>query len=273
MLDERGETTFADVPVIMGVIPVVRILHSGVTYQEPGEIMDPANRDRTIEVRVYDTTDQPPAWRITMRHAMVAPAKDILTINELVVVENPADRTWLGGPPDDRARRATVVLNLPPGARKVQLLGGFHGWCCTAFAEPTLSVQMPLMPGAASYRFSYEVPLQSGRAEVMLSAAAPTDRVMIFVPAAGFTVEASQGRVSDQAGDHGESGKLMQASAMAPGQPAGVVLTALAAPAPPRSAAVPVVVIVSAAALASAAAVMLVLRRRAPRTPRGARLS
>jgi hypothetical protein len=234
VLDERGQVLLTDIPIILGVVPVVQIQHDGVTYQEPGELMDPENREISIEVKVFDTTEEMPEWRIAMRHVLVKGSAGgtgavggVLSVSEMVVVESLGDRTWLGGALDERNKRSTVQLDLPRGSRKVQLESGFHGWCCTKYSDPALSVQMPLMPGRTTFQFSYEVATASGSTgdtRLIFSAPAAVEHLMIFVPEVGFEV-ATTGEELVEVPGVGTSGRLLQGQGFAAGATAGVVLT------------------------------------------------
>jgi hypothetical protein len=181
-LDEHGVVVIDKIPIVMNVRPVVRIKYAGVLYQDVGPPMDAQHPTASVDVTVYETTDDSPAWHVSMRHVVATRADAAYNVAETVVVENPADKTWLGAPPDAQARRATVVLTLPENAADVHLEAGFHGWCCTAVASRDLLIQMPLMPGKATYRFSYRVPVAAGNVSLCVGAPAPIDHAMFMVP-------------------------------------------------------------------------------------------
>lgn len=188
-LDEHGMVVINDLPTGTGVRPLVRLKYAGVQYQNIGPAMDAAHTNIAMDVTVYETTDEAPEWRVAMRHVMVQPVQEGLGVSEMVVVENPGDRTWLGGPANTEGRRPVVQVLLPQNARDVHLDAGFHGWCCTQFADRELTVQMPLMPGRVSYRFSYIVPAASGREELEFGARGPCDHALLLTPESAGEVE------------------------------------------------------------------------------------
>jgi hypothetical protein len=232
ILDENGLAVIADIPVILGVIPVVHVKHAGVTYQEPGALMSPDTREMSIEVRVFDTTSLRPDWRISMRHVLVrSAASGLLNVSEMVVVESPGDRTWIGDSPDEQGRTCTVRLNLPADARRVQLTSGFHGWCCTKYAGSELSVWMPLMPGKSSFEFSYEVPFASASRTLNFAAQALTENLVIFVGEGAELASVDDGLVVVEAA--GQHGRLVQGQGLIAGVRPGIVLTSLNSGSPP----------------------------------------
>lgn len=231
-LDESGLAMVGDLPVSVGIQPVVQIEHAGVTYQETGPSMDPSTPNASVEVEVYDVSEAEPAWRVTMRQVMADPTQDAVHVSEVLSIENPADSTWLGGELASTGKKTTVRVALPTGARDVHLDAGFHGWCCTTFEGGELAVQMPLMPGRTSYRYSYFVPVQGGQASVAFSTPAPTERVALFVPADGSA--ATPEGLSDLGVQGSEAGpvRMYQAQGLAGGQQVGIVLAGFATPAP-----------------------------------------
>ena len=192
-LDDQGLTIANDLPVAMALRPLVRIKHAGVYYQQMGEVLDATKPNASIEVKVYEVTEKRPAWKVTLRQLMYT-RKDSgsgADVAETVIVENPDDSSWLGAPADERGRRTTVSLTLPPGASDIQLERGFHGWCCTSFKDSKLEVQMPLMPGQTTYLFAYSVPDSAGSLDLRVSAPVPVETGALYVPQSDGRVEAS----------------------------------------------------------------------------------
>ncbi len=229
-LDEHGVVVVEGLPVAMEVTPVVQVNYAGVFYQETGASINPQNNHATIEVTVYETTDEAPDWRIAMRHVMLEQTEAGLLVSEMVVTSNSADRTWLGDvvDPSPDAKRIAARFNLPRDAKDVQLVGGFHGWCCTTLDETgTLGVQMPMMPGEARYRFSYVLPVNKAQAEMLLSAPAPTDHIIAFLADDGTKVT-PHGMTDAGAETMGTTRvRLFQADALAANQVAGLTLSGL----------------------------------------------
>lgn len=236
---DQGVLMLTDLPVGIGIRPLVRVKHAGVVYQDAGPEMDAANPKASMDVTVYEVTDDTPQWKVLMRHVATATSPAGIDVAETLVVENPADMTWMGGPADEQGRRATVTLNLPRGAANIQLIQGFHGWCCTAYESGELRVQMPLMPGKATYRFAYEVPITEGAVDLRSAAPVVVDHAAYFVPEAVSLGELALLREAgtDTMGD--QRVRLLQAQGVPGGQAVGLVLTGLATAPPPLPAKAP----------------------------------
>lgn len=189
-LDEMGLAMVDDLPIDLRLRPLVRVEHSGVVYQEAGPAIEPANPSVSMDVVVYETSREAPAWRVASRQVIIAPSEGKVLVTESVYVNNPADTTWLGeGQTVSEEKLTTVRLGLPAAAANIQLVGGFHGWCCTTLKDDALAVHMPLMPGRAVFEYVYELPASRSPTHLEFASAAPTDELAVIVAETGLTVE------------------------------------------------------------------------------------
>ncbi len=228
-LDEHGVVVIDDLPVRMSVQPVVQVRYADMTYQKIGTVMDAAHPHQTVQVTCYEPTERPPDWKITMRHVMVDRTSDGLQVKEVIVIENPADRTWLGVPSVNE-KRVTTSFVLPGGAKDVRLGKGFHDWCCTTFADGTLVNHLPLMPKTTELNFSYVVPIVNGSAEIAITAPAVVEDLMLIVPA-DMTAASTEGlelRGTEQIGE--QSVRYYRAANQQNGASAIISLTGLGGP-------------------------------------------
>jgi hypothetical protein len=230
LLDEHGTAVLSGLPVVMGVAPLAIVEYKGLTYTEGGPTMDAANREASVEVKVYDTTEEAPAWRIPMRHVMVTPSASGVAVTEMVVTENPTDKTWLGlNPPDEKGNRTTVNLTLPKGAADVTLESGFHGWCCTSFEGGELKIKMPMMPGQKGFKFSYTVARDGGAGTPLsVASAAPVEHLMFLLPEDGTSVSPAPDSAelkAESAVQGGMAVRMFQCDALRTGQAAGLLIS------------------------------------------------
>ncbi len=180
-LDEFGVVVIEDLPISQGVTPVVRIKHAGVTYQEAGTLMGPAQPIQKIEVTVYEVTDTPPPWSVAIRQVMLTRAPEGLKVTEVVVNENPTKETWLGTP-QDQGDPVTTGVSIPETAEQLTLGTGFHDWCCTTLDGGELVNHLPLMPHITEMNFSYIVPSEEGSASLRFAAPAGVSQMVVIVP-------------------------------------------------------------------------------------------
>lgn len=188
LLDDQATATLEGIPLKEGIRPLISVEFAGVTYQQAGPLMNRANPNASVDVQVFGVTEQAPSWRVASRQIMLTPDEGKLIVSESVIIDNPANRTWLGGNIASNGKQTTIELGLPAGAQDIILVAGFHDWCCTTFENAILAVQMPLMPGKKQHRFSYTLAMDEGRVDLPFAAIAPTDELSIFVPDKAFQI-------------------------------------------------------------------------------------
>lgn len=224
VLDDQGVALIGDIPVGIGVSPLVRIRHAGVQYQDSAPEMSPDNTSAKVDITVYEVTDEMPQWKYVMRHMVVEQRSGQYIASEVVVVENMGDKTWLGEPADMLKRRATVPLPLPGSATDVELVQGFHGWCCSAMNGSTLQVQMPFMPGKMTYKFAYRIAPKDGALDLRVAMPREAGSAAFFVPDDGTTLEPAL--VTEVGADTSGAQKLkmFEAKMVPPNQMVGVMV-------------------------------------------------
>jgi len=229
-LDEHGVAVIEGLPVAPEVTPVVQVSYGGVFYQQTGSALSLQSPEAKIEVTVYELTDERPDWHITMRHVMIERTETGLGVMETVVTNNPDNRTWRGVAVDDSAdaHRNAAQFLLPQGAQDVELGGGFHGWCCTTMDDSGLmSVQMPMMPGQAQFRFSYTLPVTSATADLLVGAPVPIDHMIAFIADDGTQVIPDGMKDAGVQAMGSSSVHMYQADDVLPGKMAGLSFAGL----------------------------------------------
>jgi hypothetical protein len=209
-LDKHGVAIVEGVQFHGTVQPVVTVEHGGVLFHATGRPMSAAQPDQVVRVNVYDTTQDAPAWTIRMRHLFTSLTPAGLEVNEMIVIDNPADRAWIGegeapsegeAPAEPRAdggaaaaTRTTVTLPLPAGATgaKVMRLQGV-----AAIAGGVLVMQSALVPGTTELHVSYVIPITKGQAALTIAAPVSTQHLMLFVPQDAGAVKA-QGLIAGE---------------------------------------------------------------------------
>ena len=183
-LDESGVAKVADVPFGGTYGQFVRINHGGVEYTQQ------VDAGQEVAVNVHESTEAAPAWSIKMRHMIVQPLEEGggVQVTDVLAVENPSDRAWLGRD-EGSGKRTTFAVGLPAGATNVQLGGAFHD-CCVKIENGKAVNTMALLPGVNKYQISYTLSAVGGKAEVSTSAPALTKNMIVMVPDDGAAASA-----------------------------------------------------------------------------------
>jgi hypothetical protein len=186
-LNDKGEVTLADVSLETSVQPLITVTHQGVEYRAAGSVMSAAESAQSVEMTVFEATDVEPAWTIKMRHVILANSPAGVTVTDMIAVNNPTDRAWIGAKVSGGGKPVTLNLPLPAGATNVQFGSGFHE-CCTKVVEGRVVYSMALTPGDTQFQLSYTIAAdRNGAARVDLTAPAATGQLMVFVAEDGTT--------------------------------------------------------------------------------------
>jgi hypothetical protein len=191
-LDPQGKAVLADLPVGAGVHPLVRIEHGGVMYESMGPLMHAGPPDHQVQVVVYESTEQRPPLVLRARHMVVSRTPEGLYVKEMMILDNPTDRAWVGTP-DAEGRTTTLNIDLPipeTGGR-VDFFQGFDERCTRLLKDRLINTHA-IAPGKSQFVFGYLVPIRGGRATLEVVHPAATDQIALVVPESGMQVEAGR---------------------------------------------------------------------------------
>ena len=186
-VDAEGVATVSDIALTRQAVQAMVMVHHGeITYQAMSRPMNSGMPTAEVEVSVYESTKDVPAWRIPMRHLIASQTPEGVRIVEMLAVDNPSDRTWTGTSEPEEG--ATLVLRLPAGATNLELGDGFSKEN-VHFHNGTMMNLAPMTPGVATYQFAYTVPVEGGKVHIPVIAPVTTQQLMMFVPDDGTEIK------------------------------------------------------------------------------------
>jgi hypothetical protein len=241
-LNAAGALDVGGLPIRFGLQPVVHVTHAGTVYTAVGDQMDTQHATQSVDVPVYETTDQMPQWSISMRHIIIHPLADSIEVTEMLSVKSAGDRAWIGTP-DAKGDRTTLSLTLPAGAKQLSIGGAFDG-SSVAVVDGKLVTKQPMIPGEERYQLRYVVPAVNDKATLTITAPASVGHMMVFVPDDGSVIDTPpnlQSMGSQKLNEKGPKTRCFIAMSIVPGQTMAIGLSGLkaAAAATPVSAADP----------------------------------
>ncbi|HUO09482.1 MAG TPA: hypothetical protein VM008_14330 [Phycisphaerae bacterium] len=185
--DAHGKVSIPDLPIMPPVQALISVKHAGLLQQIVSPEMNVAAPTQSLEMKVYESTDAEPAWNVAMQHMILQwdTARKAVHVVEMLATNSPADRAWLGNPTP--TGRVTMAIPLPPGASDIELGGGFDEQS-TQLLNGKLLTADPLFPGRTEFRISYNIPADNGSAQLVISAPAAVDNLIVFAPADGATL-------------------------------------------------------------------------------------
>ena len=201
-LDAAGLATISDINVVVPCQPMITLTYKGLLQQAVGPVIAPDAPDAKFDMKVFEGTDERPAFKVSMRHVIVRWAENGagVLVTEMLSVENPAEKAWLGE--EHEGGKFTFGLPLPANAVDVQPIDGFDEQTVHVHKEGVLNGS-PLFPGQTQFRVNYAVPAVEGVVNLSFGAPADVAQMKVFVPAEGATVTAA-GLISGPRIDMGE---------------------------------------------------------------------
>ncbi len=226
VLDANGEATVGDIPLTRNAVQaLVMVPYGNITYQAVSHIMNSAMTEAKVEVPVYETTRDIPEWKIAMRHLMISHTSAGVRVVDMLAVDNPSDRTWIGT--NEHEEGTTLILKLPPGAGNIEIGDGFTEHSLH-FHNGTIYNVAPMTPGMTHYSFGYTIPVKSGKVEIPINTPALTQQLIVFAPNDGSEIKANglleQGTRKTDGGEM----RMFSGVALMPGQPSGLTISGLA---------------------------------------------
>lgn len=195
-LDDHGVTIIENVKLLGAVQPLVTVTHAGVPYRSLGGPMSADRADQMVRVTVFETTTEAPAWQVGMYHVMIERTDKGLMVNQVLVINTPGDRTWIGsapgssnapGTPGSVDAHATLVIPLPVNRTETYLGPGLQDES-VKIEDRQVVDHLPLSPGDIQLQLAYIIPVTAGEASLEIVAPAGVKQMVIFTPDDGSTI-------------------------------------------------------------------------------------
>ena len=155
------------------------VYYKGVKYY--GEAKKISTKMPVAESRVfiYETSRSDSAVSALIHHLFIRPAIGFIQVDEMIVLENKSDRTYIG-PAVPGKKFHTLNYRLPPNASKVQLGTGLMS-CCIIFVPGGFYDTMELLPGKKEIDYSYTIKTPKKELDLIKPLTIPTAVFDVFV--------------------------------------------------------------------------------------------
>lgn len=174
--DGNGNFVFESVPAQTDFVYVPGANHQSIHY--PGTPISKDAYTRFV-VEVFDTVTSPSPL-VADRHELDIRVKSgVLEIEETILVNNPTMTTYVGAAEDDGGI-TTLSLFIPDGTERVTFASEFHGRRFQV-GDKRLVTAIPWTPGKRELKFSYSLPVESGRKRLERKLDLPCSTVTVRV--------------------------------------------------------------------------------------------
>lgn len=226
--DSRRRAVFRGLAPDEGNTYVVEVSYQGVKYDSGPIQLTEASRKATVELPVYETTASPDAVQVQVQHTVLRPQRGALEVEEMFVIRNPTDRTYIGQGEVKPGLRRVIEFVLPAGFTDVQLGQGIMPCCIVAEGNGFVDT-MEVKPGPRRAQFKYLLPYTGPRLTFRPSFLAPTQQYSLLVSPA---LRVSRVSGLEPVGDFNAGGEAYQSYAatnLAPSMAASIELSGLPA--------------------------------------------
>ncbi|NIN35703.1 MAG: hypothetical protein GTO60_11700, partial [Gammaproteobacteria bacterium] len=135
----------------------VEVNYRGVEYRSERLVFNDDNPVESIELYVYDTTENPEVIEMGVAHIIIYVESEILYVEEYLLFINGSDRTYVGTiNPNDESIRESLKFTIPEGASELTAGYGLMD-CCIIMTEDGFIDTMPVLPGAKEVLYSYQI--------------------------------------------------------------------------------------------------------------------
>jgi hypothetical protein len=159
--------------------------YAGVAYAAQ-ELSFSAGEDlRTVDLTVYEATQSSDSLVASMAHFFFKPEGRHVRVEEMAVIENRGDRTYVGRPAAGGPARETLQFALPSGAFDVQTGTGLMS-CCIVLRGNLIVDSMELLPGSREVGFSYRLPAGASTLEFERPLDLPIQQAVVIAQGGGL---------------------------------------------------------------------------------------
>jgi hypothetical protein len=185
-----GRFAFEGIDHDPGTTYLVGAHYQGVSYPGARVAFGAGEREREVEVRIHEVTDESGGTALTGLRMRLDWLGDRLEVTEDVAVENPGARTVFVAEGRRGARPPAVDIELPQGAAE---LSGPLGLVPEGveLSAGRLRWYGPVFPGGGELGYHYQLPTREGALRIERALPAKPIRVSILAPAGGPELKAT----------------------------------------------------------------------------------
>ena len=181
-LDEQGRFRFENLAIGENVVYLLETTYDDVRYGSDFFRIDPQNPIQTLDLAVYDTSDDGSAVTMVRTNWVIDFEPGALVIGQIATFGNESDSTYIGTTVDGVDLPVTAALNIPENAEQVEFRDGELGVNFYQLGD-TIYDTAPLVPGQETRQIvvSYRVPLEGDEAAVSQTLLYPVGEMNVLV--------------------------------------------------------------------------------------------
>ncbi len=155
--DSDGFFRFSEISTEPGLSYDVEVHYQEVEYKSERLVFNDDNLIKSIELIVYDTTEDPEVIEMELAHIIIYVEPDILQVEEYLLFINESDKAYVGTTSSsDESIRESLKFTIPKDAVELEAGYGLMD-CCIIITENGFIDTMPVLPGPKEVVYSYHI--------------------------------------------------------------------------------------------------------------------
>jgi hypothetical protein len=175
----------------------IRAYYMGGEYNSEQIVFKDDQSHAGIDMVVFDSTDEDKAIKVKAYHMFVDVQQNIFSVQEIIIVENRIDRTYIGKRELSPGTRETFKVSLPGDASAIQYFKGLKRLSVRR-TEDGLVDTLSIMPGVKQIVLTYKVNYDSSNLGLKKAIYFDTENFSILTPVSGVQLQSdhlSKGKV------------------------------------------------------------------------------
>lgn len=147
-------------------------------------------KTQTVDLPVYDTTDQDSDIFIKINHVFLDKSQDFFQISEALIIENRGNKVYVGSQDPPSGKNETLHISLPKEATNLQFEQRSAPFMIKT-ADGFIDIS-EIRPGTKRILFSYVVKAHDFNTKLIINLPYRTNNVSVVFPEKGLTVKSRQ---------------------------------------------------------------------------------
>ncbi len=187
-VQSNGEFIFRNVPDSIQVVYVPVVTYGGVKYKGTAVSLSAEVKQGSSTLTIYEPTHSDSLLQVAYHHMLIKPGEGVVSIQEILVIENMGDRALIGSGSAQNGGLRTLFFPLPANAAELSLDKGLMS-CCIETAPDGFYDTMEFLPGRKEFVFSYRIEAPEKVLNLTRTTSLPTTLIDVIPVIPGIQVK------------------------------------------------------------------------------------
>ncbi len=179
--DTEGNFQFTGLDTSSNYAYEVTTTYQKADYSAPRVSFSNSDDQKEVTLKVYDATGDEKVVKATAKHYVLNVGKGGIEVNEILVLNNASDKSYIGSREVGSDQRETSRYLPPSGAQNVNYGDGLMS-CCVVKDGAGFVDTMAIQPGQDQKTYTYKLPYEGTSLAFSSTLQQNVDKVQLLVP-------------------------------------------------------------------------------------------